>query len=66
MRFVVMDKIVTISIALIVLAIMLIYSTIPPTTLTEERCLAENGQVKTDNLGQRFCEFQSGAWMMLD
>lgn len=61
-----MDKIVTILIVVIVLAIILIYSTTPPRTLTEERCLAENGQVKADNLGQRFCEFQSGAWMMLD
>lgn len=55
-----------VSIAIAIMAITFVYSSLDKGRMTEESCRSNGGIVKTDNLGQRFCEFRTGAWLMLD
>lgn len=55
-----------VSIAVAIMAIMFVYSSLDKGGMTDENCVNNGGIVKEDNLGQRFCEFRTGAWIMLD
>lgn len=55
-----------VSVAVAIMAIIFVYSSLNKNRMTEDHCLSNNGLIKTDNIGQRFCEFRTGAWIMLD
>lgn len=63
-RYTIMVAVVSVAVA--IMAIIFVYSSLNKSGMTEDRCLSNNGLIKTDNLGQRFCEFRTGAWIMLD